>query len=64
MWRAGRDRVVYGGGVLRVKSLASPWRGPRIGIGDGFAWMEAMPILVLATLGRQWTMCPTPRSPD
>lgn len=28
--------------------------GPRVCIGDGFAWMEAM--LILATLGQKWAM--------
>ncbi len=30
--------------------------GPRLCIGEGFAWMEA--ILILATLGQNWTMRP------
>ena len=33
--------------------------GPRLCIGEGFAWMEA--ILVLATLGQRWTMRHDPR---
>ena len=33
--------------------------GPRLCIGEGFAWMEAM--LVLATLGQRWTMRHDPR---
>jgi cytochrome P450 len=33
--------------------------GPRLCIGEGFAWMEAM--LVLATLGQRWTMRPDPQ---
>ena len=32
--------------------------GPRLCIGDGFAWMEAM--LVLATMGQRWTVCHDP----
>ena len=32
--------------------------GPRLCIGEGFAWMEAM--LVLATVGQRWTMRPDP----
>ncbi len=32
--------------------------GPRLCIGEGFAWMEAM--LVLATLGQRWAMRPAP----
>ncbi len=33
--------------------------GPRLCIGEGFAWMEAM--LVLATLGQRWSMRHDPR---
>lgn len=33
--------------------------GPRLCIGEGFAWMEAM--LILATLGQQWTLRSDPQ---
>ncbi|MDZ7360952.1 MAG: cytochrome P450 [candidate division KSB1 bacterium] len=35
--------------------------GPRVCIGESFAWMEG--ILVLATLGQQWRMCLVPGHP-